>query len=564
MALRQERMRLGDLLIKQKVLTEEELKKALQLQKGTGKKIGEVLVDNGMITEDMIARALQAQLGMKLVHLTGITIPKDVRKLVNVNILKKYQCIPFELDPYNANILHLAMADPMDMTAIDDISIITNLQVEPYIATTSEILATIDHCYGASENMDAARRFTRERELLRGDDEEGTVTDVSDAPIVQLVRSLIEQAVRQRASDIHIEALESKVRVRYRIDGALYEKMVYDNSLLPAISTRIKIMGGMDISEKRKPQDGRMSVVVDRREYDIRISSVPTVHGEKIVMRISSKLNLTRDIKELGLNPEEQETLQHMLSKPYGILFVTGPTGSGKSTTLYTALSALNKESVNIVTVEDPVEADLEGINQIQVNNKVNLTFASALRSILRQDPDIIMIGEIRDQETGSIAVQASITGHLVVSTMHTNNAVGTLNRMADMGIARYLIADAIVGVIAQRLVRRLCPHCRKERPATDKEKRILRRSQAEEVKIWEPGGCKLCNNTGYFGRTGVFEIMEVSENMRRMIAEDAPTEDLIAEAKRTGMKTLRENGIRYVLDGTTSIAEMLKASYEE
>ena len=557
-------MRLGDLLIKQKVLTEEELKKALQLQKGTGKKIGEVLVDNGMITEDMIARALQAQLGMKLVHLTGITIPKDVRKLVNVNILKKYQCIPFELDPYNANILHLAMADPMDMTAIDDISIITNLQVEPYIATTSEVLATIDHCYGASENMDAARRFTRERELLRGNDEEGTVTDVSDAPIVQLVRSLIEQAVRQRASDIHIEALESKVRVRYRIDGALYEKMVYDNSLLPAISTRIKIMGGMDISEKRKPQDGRMSVVVDRREYDIRISSVPTVHGEKIVMRISSKLNLTRDIKELGLNPEEQETLQHMLSKPYGILFVTGPTGSGKSTTLYTALSALNKESVNIVTVEDPVEADLEGINQIQVNNKVNLTFASALRSILRQDPDIIMIGEIRDQETGSIAVQASITGHLVVSTMHTNNAVGTLNRMADMGIARYLIADAIVGVIAQRLVRRLCPHCRKERPATDKEKRILRRSQAEEVKIWEPGGCKLCNNTGYFGRTGVFEILEVSENMRRMIAEDVPTEDLIAEAKRTGMKTLRENGIRYVLDGTTSIAEMLKASYEE
>lgn len=564
MALRQERMRLGDLLIKQKVLTEEELKKALQLQKGTGKKIGEVLVDNGMITEDMIARALQAQLGMKLVHLTGITIPKDVRKLVNVNILKKYQCIPFELDPYNANILHLAMADPMDMTAIDDISIITNLQVEPYIATTSEVLAAIDHCYGASENMDAARRFTRERELLRGGNEEGTETDVSDAPIVQLVRSLIEQAVRQRASDIHIEALESKVRVRYRIDGALYEKMVYDNSLLPAISARIKIMGGMDISEKRKPQDGRMSVVVDRREYDIRISSVPTVHGEKIVMRISSKLNLTRDIKELGLNPEEQETLQHMLSKPYGILFVTGPTGSGKSTTLYTALSALNKESVNIVTVEDPVEADLEGINQIQVNNKVNLTFASALRSILRQDPDIIMIGEIRDRETGSIAVQASITGHLVVSTMHTNNAVGTLNRMADMGIARYLIADAIIGVIAQRLVRRLCPHCRKERSATDKEKRILRRSQAEEVKIWEPGGCKLCNNTGYFGRTGVFEIMEVSENMRRMIAEDAPTEDLIAEAKRTGMKTLRENGIRYVLDGTTSIAEMLKASYEE
>lgn len=565
MAIRRERMRLGDLLIKQDVLTEENLKKALELQKGTGKKIGEVLVENGFITEEMIARALQTQLGLKIIQLTGITIPKEVRNLVSVNLLKKYQCIPFELDPYNANILHLAMADPMDMAAVDDISIVTNLQVEPYIATPRDILTAIDRCYGASETMDAARRFTREREQLRGNAEDTIEeADVSDAPIVQLVRSLIEQAVRQRASDIHIEALESKVRVRYRIDGALYEKMVYDNSLLPAISTRIKIMGGMDISEKRKPQDGRMSVMVDRREYDIRISSIPTVHGEKIVMRISSKLNLTRDIKELGLNLDEMSMLQHMLAKPYGILFVTGPTGSGKSTTLYTALSALNKEQVNIVTVEDPVEADIEGINQIQVNNKVNLTFASALRSILRQDPDIIMIGEIRDQETASIAVQASITGHLVVSTMHTNNAVGTLNRMADMGIARYLISDAIIGVIAQRLVRKLCPHCRKKRLATDEEKRILKRSAAEQTEIYEPGGCRLCSNTGYFGRTGVFEIMEVNDEIRKLIAENAPTEEMTAAAKKSGMRTLRENGIRYVLDGTTSIEEMLKASYEE
>lgn len=565
MALRRERMRLGDLLIKQNVLTEDELKKALALQKGTGRKIGEVLVENGFITEDMIVRALQMQLGLKVIQLTGVTIPKEVRGLVGVDLLKKYTCIPFELDPYNANILHLAMADPMDMAAIDDISIVTNLQVEPYIATPRDVLAAIDRCYGASETMNAARRFTREREQLRGNIEEITdETDISDAPIVQLVRSLIEQAVRQRASDIHIEALESNVRVRYRIDGALYERMVYDNSLLPAISTRIKIMGGMDISEKRKPQDGRMTVMVDRREYDIRISSIPTVHGEKIVMRISSKLNLTREIKELGLDSVEMETLQHMLAKPYGILFVTGPTGSGKSTTLYTALSALNKEQVNIVTVEDPVEADIEGINQIQVNNKVDLTFASALRSILRQDPDIIMIGEIRDKETASIAVQASITGHLVVSTMHTNNAVGTLNRIADMGIARYLVADAIIGVIAQRLVRKLCPHCRQKRPATDKEKRILRRSEAEQTEVYEPVGCKLCNNTGYFGRTGVFEIMEVSDDMRRLIAENASTEEMIAAAKQGGMRTLRENGIRYVLDGTTSISEMLKASYEE
>ena len=563
MAIRRERMRLGDLLIKQNVLTEEELKKALELQKGSGKKIGEVLVDNGFITEEMIVRALQMQLGLKVVQLAGVTIPKEVRGLVSVDLLKKYTCIPFELDPYNANILHLAMADPMDMMAIDDISIVTNLQVEPYIATTRDIRTAIDRWYGASETMDAARRFTKEREQLRGNTGEETGADVSDAPIVQLVRSLLEQAIRQRASDVHIEALESKVRVRYRIDGALYEKMVYDNSLLPAISTRIKIMGGMDISEKRKPQDGRMTIMVDRQEYDIRISSVPTVHGEKIVMRISSKLSLTKNKKELGLAPDELKRFDHMLSAPYGIIFVTGPTGSGKSTTLYTALSELNKEAVNIVTVEDPVEADIEGINQIQVNNKVNLTFASALRSILRQDPDIIMIGEIRDRETAGIAVQASITGHLVVSTLHTNNAAGTLNRMADMGVERYLIADSVVGVIAQRLVRKLCPHCRKKRLATEEEKRLLKQDTYKEMEIYEPTGCDLCNHTGYFGRTGVFEIMEVNEEIRDLIAEGGSSEELENAAKRAGMCTLHDNGIRYVMEGITSIEEMLKVSYE-
>lgn len=563
MAIRRERMRLGDLLIKQNVLTEEELKKALELQKGSGKKIGEVLVDNGFITEEMIVRALQMQLGLKVVQLAGVTIPKEVRGLVSVDLLKKYTCIPFELDPYNANILHLAMADPMDMMAIDDISIVTNLQVEPYIATTRDIRTAIDRWYGASETLDAARRFTKEREQLRVNTGEETGADVSDAPIVQLVRSLLEQAIRQRASDVHIEALESKVRVRYRIDGALYEKMVYDNSLLPAISTRIKIMGGMDISEKRKPQDGRMTIMVDRQEYDIRISSVPTVHGEKIVMRISSKLSLTKNKKELGLAPDELKRFDHMLSAPYGIIFVTGPTGSGKSTTLYTALSELNKEAVNIVTVEDPVEADIEGINQIQVNNKVNLTFASALRSILRQDPDIIMIGEIRDRETAEIAVQASITGHLVVSTLHTNNAAGTLNRMADMGVERYLIADSVVGVIAQRLVRKLCPHCRKKRLATEEEKRLLKQDTYKEMEIYEPTGCDLCNHTGYFGRTGVFEIMEVNEEIRDLIAEGGSSEELENAAKRAGMCTLHDNGIHYVLEGITSIEEMLKVSYE-
>ncbi|MDO5136135.1 MAG: ATPase, T2SS/T4P/T4SS family [Eubacteriales bacterium] len=564
MALRRERMKLGDLLVKQQVLTEGELQRALQLQRGSGKKIGEVLVDEGFISEEMIVRALEMQLGLKVVQLAGVNIPAEVRNLVSVDLLKKYVCVPFELDPYNANILHLAMADPMDMMAMDDIAIVTNLQVEPYIAANRDILATIDRCYGAKVTMEAAQRYTQERALAReGMQDAAADANVDDAPIVQLVRSLLEQAIRQRSSDVHIEALESKIRVRYRIDGSLFEKMVYDNSLLPAISTRIKIMGGMDISEKRKPQDGRMTIMVDRQEYDIRISSIPTVHGEKIVMRISSKLSLTKNKKELGLSPDELVRFDHMMANPFGIIFVTGPTGSGKSTTLYTALTELNRESVNIVTVEDPVEADIEGINQIQVNNKVNLTFASALRSILRQDPDIIMIGEIRDEETATIAVQASITGHLVVSTLHTNNAVGTLNRMADMGVERYLIADAVVGVIAQRLVRKLCPHCRRKRPATEEEKRIMKLSPQEELMIYEPTGCDLCNHTGYFGRTGVFEIMEVNDEIRALIAENGTSEELERAARNSGMRTLRENGIRYVLDGTTSFEEMLRASYE-
>lgn len=561
---RRNRLRLGDLLIQQNVLTKEQLEQALQMQKGTNKKIGEILVEKGFITEEMISRALEAQMGLKTVQLRGLTVPGEIKNLIDGKLLKKYTVFPFEVDPYNANILHLAMSDPLDMEAIDDIAIVTNMQIEPYIATRREIRSAIDRNYGEAENIEAVNRFARERAQLRGNvavaaDDSG----IDDAPIVQLVRSILEQAVRQRASDIHIEALENKVRVRYRIDGALCTKMEYDNSLLPAISTRIKIMGGMDIAEKRKPQDGRLSLVIDGQEYDIRISSVPTVYGEKLVLRISSKINLTKDKKDLGFAPDELVKFDHMMSHPYGIIFVTGPTGSGKSTTLYTALSELNKDEVNIVTVEDPVEAALEGINQIQVNNKVNLTFATALRSILRQDPDIIMIGEIRDRETASIAVQASITGHLVVSTLHTNNATGTLDRMVDMGVERYMLADSVVGVIAQRLVRKLCPHCRKKRLATAEEKRIMHLTEEESVEIYEPVGCNLCNDTGYYGRKGIFEIMEMNEEIQRLIAEGSDSKNLIYAAKRNGMRTLRENGVLDVLAGITSIEELQKASYE-
>lgn len=564
MTLRRKRIRIGDILLQRNVLTPEQLIQALEIQAEGNEKIGEILVDEGFTTEEKILEALHQQLGLPIIRLTGMDIPKEVVELVNVDILKKYIVFPYERDAANPNILHIAMADPMDLTAVDDISIVTGLRVEPALASQREIMGTLDRYFGNSETMGAARRFTEERQaMLQADNDEADKTAVEDAPIVQLVRALIEQAARQRASDIHIEALEKKVRVRYRIDGSLYERMIYDNKLLSALLSRIKILSGMDISEKRKPQDGRMSIIVDRKEYDIRVSSLPTVYGEKVVMRLSSTSGLTKNKKELGLYQTAMERFDRMLASPFGIILVTGPTGSGKSTTLYTALSELNREDVNIVTVEDPVEANLDGINQVQVNPKAELTFAAALRSILRQDPDIIMIGEIRDEETAQIAVQASITGHLVVSTLHTNNAVGALDRMADMGVERYLIADAVVGVIAQRLVRRLCPHCKKPRPATEQEKLILKAEPGKEQMLYEPVGCELCNHTGYYGRIGIFEIMEVTDNMRHLISSNSGVEELLAEAKESGMQTLRDNGASRVVEGVTSFAEMMKISYE-
>lgn len=563
MELGRKKVRLGELLVNSGVITAEQLQQALDNPNRQGKKLGEFLVDEGIVSEDDLAKALSRQLDLDMIDLQSVNVDKEVLNLVPVNVLKKNKIFPFAYKENNFNVLMVAMADPLDYNAIDDINIITNFQVEPVVATTRSIMLAIDKYFGQEEVTEALAAYAKEKKLDVVEDI-ATEENINSSPIVMLVKDMIEKAVRQRASDIHIEPMENIIRVRYRIDGALYERARYGVNVLSAIIARIKIIGGMDISEKRKPQDGRITQIVDRVEYDIRVSVLPTVYGEKVVMRLAAKSALNRDKSQLGFKPYELKQFDYILKNPHGIILVTGPTGSGKSTTLYTALSELNKEDVNIITVEDPVEANIDGINQVQVNTKADLTFASALRSILRQDPDIIMIGEIRDQETASIAVQASITGHLVVSTMHTNNAVGTLNRMADMGIARYLISDAIIGVIAQRLVRKLCPHCRKKRLATDEEKRILKRSAAEQTEIYEPGRCRLCSNTGYFGRTGVFEIMEVNDEMRKLIAENTPTEEMIAAAKKSGMRTLRENGIRYVLDGTTSIKEMLKASYEE
>jgi type IV pilus assembly protein PilB len=554
--------RLGDLLVDTGIITPEQLEIALEKQKKTGLKLGETLADEGFISEDQIASALSRQLNIEIVDLQNINIDKNVATLIPVNILKKYTMIPFAFSKNNKNVLRVAMENPLDTYAQEDISIITNYQVEPVIATTRSIMLAIDKYYGHSEMKNALNQYAKEKKLEVEINEHEEV-EVNSSPIVKLVKEMIDQAVRQRASDIHIEPMEEYIRIRYRIDGVLQKKATYNVSVLPAIIARIKIIGGMDISEKRKPQDGRITQVVDRVEYDIRVSILPTVFGEKVVMRLTAKMALTREKSQLGLKPYELEQFDYILKNPHGILLVTGPTGSGKSTTLYTALSELNTNEVNIITVEDPVEANIDGINQVQVNTKADLTFASALRSILRQDPDIIMIGEIRDTETAAIAVQASITGHLVVSTLHTNSAASSITRLEDMGIESYLIADSVIGIIAQRLVRRLCPVCKKSKPANEEEKKFLGIAPDKEAVIYEPCGCPKCDNTGFKGRIGVYEIMRMTPTLRSMISHKQGADVIKEQAMKEGMRTLRMSGSEYVLDGTTSYAEALRISFD-
>ena len=565
MLVRKGKKRIGDILVEEGILTEEQLEEALKAAKAENKKIGEAITDLGFATEQDIAEALSSQLGFEYVNLSSVHIPDNVLSLINESVLRKHLMIPYAFVPNTINQVKVAMVDPMDMSAIDDFSIVTNLLVVPSVATTRDILIALDRYYGDTETIKAAQEYAREREDLAAKLAEGDLSsqDVQSSPVVQLVTSMVEQAARQRASDIHIEAKEDSVRVRFRIDGSLYEKFTYSIHLLPAIMARLKIIGGMDIAEKRKPQDGRFTIMVDKREYDIRVSVLPTVYGEKCVMRLAQKKALTRNKSELGFSPSELQAFDDILKNPNGILLVTGPTGSGKSTTLYTALSELNKEDVNIVTVEDPVEANIDGINQVQVNVKAELTFASALRSILRQDPDIIMIGEIRDGETAQIAVQASITGHLVVSTLHTNSAAGSINRLINMGVEGYLLADSLVGIIEQRLVRRLCPYCKKPHLITDTERRIMGIRADVNPEIYEPVGCERCDNTGYSGRIGIYEIMKITPPLKELISKNASVSELKQMGMREGMHTLRQSATMLVIKGITSVHEMIKTTFE-
>ena len=563
------RIRLGDLLVQKGLITEEQLMRALKEQQVRKTKLGETLISMGYVSERDIVDILTAQLSIEYVELRNLKLDEAAVYMINEAVAKQYNLIPIGFDKDNPNCLRVAMSDPMDFMAIDDISIITNRKILPVLSTSSQIAFQIDRYFGRQSVIAVADQYKKEQGREMPDAQaraDGAVRDedtTNQSPIVVMVRSIIEQAVRQRASDIHFEPMKEGIRIRFRIDGNLMEAMSYDWSIYTAIIARLKVISGMDISEKRKPQDGRTTLTIDHLEYDVRVSSLPTVYGEKIVMRLTNKESLTKDKRDLGLSDGDMMKFEQMLAHPHGIILVTGPTGSGKSTTLYTALSELNKESVNIVTVEDPVEADLEGVNQIQVNPKAELTFASALRSILRQDPDIIMIGEIRDPETAEIAVQASITGHLVASTLHTNSTSASIARLLNMGLEPYLIADALVGVVAQRLVRRLC-QCKRGREASATEKAELGLAEDQPMTIYDPVGCQLCSHTGYYGRIGVYEMMPISPDLRWAIAKMKPTARVKEIAVSEGMTTLRASAVRLVKEGVTSLEEMRKIACEE
>lgn len=563
--------KLGSILISQGSIDSEQLKKALEIQKEKGKMLGTILVEEGFITREQLYQALEEQLGVKYIDLKDVEIPEETIKLVDKKLAKSYNLIPFKTEN---EYLCLAMSDPANIYAIDDVRLATGYEVIPFLADSEIISEKIEACYRddeiAEETEEAEtevidieseiEKVTEEIEIEVKKEEQAEktidISDIENAPIVRLVNMIFKGAIDKGASDIHIESYEDCVMIRFRIDGKLTEFMRQDRKIQQILVARIKIISGLNIAEKRVPQDGRVALKINNRNYDFRVSTLPTVYGEKVVIRILDKEGFNRSKSELGMFEDDIVKFDSILAHPHGIVLVTGPTGSGKSTTLYTALRELSKPSVNILTVEDPVEATIRGINQVQVNVKAGMTFASALRAFLRQDPDIIMVGEIRDRETAEIAIRAAITGHLVLSTLHTNDSVSSITRLIDMGVEPFLIASSLVGVLAQRLVRKLCNACKEEYTAREHEMKILNLS--EETKLYKPVGCPECNGTGYRKRIAAYEILTINSEMRDMISRHASAEELLQLALKNGMRTLRESCARLVLSGVTSLEEML------
>lgn len=555
-----ERKRLGDILLEAGKIQLAQLNRALETHRKTKRRLGEVLVSEGLITEGEIADVLAQQLSLERVDLDKTFVQQDIARSIPKEVAQKYLAIPVYI---RDDKLVVAMSDPLNMFAIDDICFITQKKIQPAVATKEQIERAIEIYYSKQATDLAIEELKREYTSAAAETQRQELEltdDVQAAPAVRLTNSIINQAIATSASDIHLEPFENYVTVRYRVDGVLFESNRIPQNLYSAVSTRIKIMAGMNIAEKRLPQDGRIELEIKGRAYDFRVSTLPTVFGEKIVIRVLDRttFDFTRD--KLGFTEHENKLMDKIVRMPYGIVLLTGPTGSGKTTTLYSMLSEVNTPDKNIVTIEDPVEYMLAGINQVQVNVKSGLTFAAGLRSILRQDPDIIMIGEIRDEETAQIAVRAAITGHLVLSTLHTNDAPGAITRLVDMGVEPYLAADAIVAVIAQRLVRRLCPACRTTYTADEKEKIIL--NTDKPVQLYKSVGCPACQNSGYRGRTAIHEVMLLGKDHRNIIARGGSAEEIRDIAVKQGMVDLYESCRQLVLSGVTSIQEMVKTVY--
>lgn len=551
-----EKRRLGDILVASGKITAYQLQEALKAQKIFGKKLGAILVETNVITEDDIIEAIEQQTGIAKVDLNNIDFDKKAINLVTENLCRKHNLIPFGFTEDNK--IKVAMADPLNIFAIDDVNISTAFEVACYIALNSEINKFIEVSYSSAKVIKAAEDLSRETlESKNSNNAVDNIDDVKNAPVVKMVDFLFKNAVDMRASDIHIEPFESYIRIRYRIDGELQEVNTLGVESLAPLVTRIKILADLNIAEKRIPQDGKIITKIGNNDVDLRISILPVVNGEKVVIRILNRSSYKVGKDKLGMTEDNLRKLDNIINSPHGIVLVTGPTGSGKSTTLYTVLNELNSSDVNIITVEDPVEYTLDGINQVNVNTKAGLTFASGLRSILRQDPDIVMIGEIRDDETAQIAVKAAITGHLVMSTLHTNDAPSSITRLIDMGIEPYLVATSISGVIAQRLIRTICPHCKRAYEASDYEKKILIGNNNEQLILYKGEGCGYCNNTGYLGRRGVHEIMEITREHRDAINETRDSNVYKDIAIKNGMTTLGEECKRLVLEGITTVTQL-------
>jgi type IV pilus assembly protein PilB len=565
-------VRLGELLTKASLISQEQLKEALRVQKETGGKLGETLIKLGFVSEEDITECLSQQFGVPSINLQHFEIDSSVIKLIPGDVARKYNILP--VNKTGATIT-IAMADPTNVFAMDDIKFMTGYNVEPVVASELGIKAAIDSYYGTTSSLelkkvmeDLQTQESADLEVLE-DEEEMDVTALADsaeeAPVVKLCNLILTDAIKRGASDIHIEPYEKEYRVRFRIDGILYEIMNPPLKLKDAMTSRMKILSKLDISEKRLPQDGRIKLKIKledkNKELDFRVSVLPTLFGEKIVMRLLDKDNLRLDMTKLGFEPESLARFEEAIFKPWGMVLVTGPTGSGKTNTLYSALSKVNSPEVNIMTAEDPVEFNLPGINQVQMKEQIGLNFAATLRSFLRQDPNIILVGEIRDFETAEIAIKAALTGHLVLSTLHTNDAPSTINRLMNMGIEPFLVATATQLIAAQRLVRRICSLCKEVVDMTPQAIANLgyKKEEIGTFSVYKGRGCEKCNNTGYKGRVGLIEVMEIDDDIRDLILAGGTAIDIKRKAIENGMITLRRSGLVKIKDGVTTVEEVVR-----